>query len=282
MTTGQTTTGQRLDDPSRSGTVQIENRNHMTDSPNDDVAAAAERKALKKAKRKAAEEARIEQARREAVAEAESRWRGEHSADYGRRTGLDLRRHPWVTALVAFGVAAVVGVVVLGVLYARSNSDLQDLRAMEQNERTAESIAGDYAVGAATFDFRDLPAWSAALKTGTAGELNSRFDVAVKTLTPLIQEVQWVQTAELIAAKTVDVRAERQFVVQVFVSTQMTSTQNPGGLNTVTPYTITLDRDDDWLITDVAGIGGVAQDGSSAPALPAPADPAPATPTPGR
>ena len=32
----------------------------------------------------------------------------------------------------------------------------------------------------------------------------------------------------------------------------MISTQNPTGLNTITPYTITLDRDENWLITDVA------------------------------
>ncbi|MGO3325088.1 hypothetical protein [Gordonia sp. (in: high G+C Gram-positive bacteria)] len=79
----------------------------------------------------------------------------------------------------------------------------------------------------------------------------------MQTLTPLIQEVQWSQTAKLIAATTVDVRADRQFVVQVFVSTAMTSTQNPDGLNTVTPYTVTLDRDESWQITDVAGIVGV-------------------------
>ncbi|WP_273490058.1 serine/threonine protein kinase [Gordonia otitidis] len=176
---------------------------------------------------------------------------------------LNPRRHPAVTVLSAVCVAALIAVAVLATLLAQRSTDLTAERRLTADKQTAETVAGNYAVGAATFDFNDLKPWSAALKKGTAAELNSRFDVAVNTLTPLIQEVQWVQTAKLIAAKTVDIRADRQFVVQVFVSTHMTSTQNPKGLNTVTPYTITLDRDSNWLITDVAGIAGAAQDGSS-------------------
>ena len=169
------------------------------------------------------------------------------------------------------------------------NSQLHDLRTLDADKQAAETVAGDYAVRAATFNYNDLKPWSEALKKGTAQPLHARFDVAVKTLTPLLQEVQWTQTATLVAAKTVDIRADRQFVVQVFVSTRMISTQNPTGLNTITPYTITLDRGENWLITDVAGIGGVPQDGTSVPGVggtsgrptppPAPAPPAPA-PTP--
>lgn len=92
-------------------------------------------------------------------------------------------------------------------------------------------------------------------------QLTSRFDTAVEALTPLIQQTQWKQTARLLAATTTDIRGG-QLVVQVFVSTHMTSTQVPGGLNTVTPYSITFERGGDWLITDVAGIAGAPQDGS--------------------
>ncbi|MBE7159774.1 MAG: serine/threonine protein kinase [Williamsia herbipolensis] len=202
------------------------------------------------------------------------------------------RRHPVVTGLAALCVAAVVATAVLATLYARSSSDLDSARTLAADKQTAETDAGKYAVGAATFDFTNLDTWTASLKRGTAPELSSRFDVAAKTLTPLLQEVQWKQTASLIAAKTIDIRDGRQFVVQVFVSTRMTSTQNPTGLNTVTPYTVTLDRDDNWTITDVAGIDGTPQDrstGSGVPNLgaggtapssaPSPAQPAPATPT---
>ena len=233
---------------------------HSGTDHSDSAEVAAERKQAKKAKRKAAEQVRID----EAVAEAERRWRDEHRTEGESVTAyLNPRRHPVVAALAAVFLAALIATAVLGVLLARSSSELSALRTLNADKETAESIAGAYAVGAATFTHTDLGPWSAALKKGTADELNSRFDVAVETLTPLIQEVQWVQTAELIAATTIDVRADRLFVVQVFVATQMTSTQNPGGLNTVTPYTITLDRDANWIITDVAGIGGVAQDGSA-------------------
>ena len=181
---------------------------------------------------------------------------------------LSVRRHPVVAAVSMLCVAALVAVGVLAYLLVQRSDDLAAERQLTADKQTAETVAGKYAVGAATFDFNNLQPWSAALKNGTAPELNSRFDVAVSTLTPLIQEVQWVQTAKLIAAKTVDIRADRQFIVQVFVSTHMTSTQNPKGLNTVTPYTITLDRDSKWLITDVAGIAGAAQDGSSGSGTP--------------
>ncbi|MGW5522423.1 serine/threonine protein kinase [Gordonia sp. NPDC003950] len=198
---------------------------------------------------------------------------------------LHPRRHPVIVGLVALSVAALVATTVLGILLSQRSDQLSAAEQLAADKAAAERVAGDYAVGAATFDFRDLTPWSTALKKGTAPELTSRFDVAVKTLTPLIQEVQWNQTARLIAATTVDVRADRQFVVQVFVSTHMTSTQNPAGLNTVTPYTVTLDRDDNWLITDVAGIADAAQDGSTGTGTPdlAPADSAapsqaPATP----
>lgn len=188
------------------------------------------------------------------------------------------RRNPVVVALAAVCLVAVLVSGVLAVLLDRRSDELAAARQATGDARTAEDIAGSYAVGAAQFDFRDLGPWADALVHGTAPELKVRFDVAVTTLTPLIQEVQWSQTAKLIAATTVDVRADREYVVQVFVSTHMTSTQNPEGINTVTPYTITLDRDDDWVIADVAGIAGTAQDGSvgaGSPGAPTTDSPAP-------
>ncbi|MGW4479509.1 serine/threonine protein kinase [Rhodococcus triatomae] len=197
------------------------------------------------------------------------------------------RRHPVVVGLAALCAVALVVAGVLAVLLDRRSDELAAAQQATRDAHTAEDVAGSYAVGAAQFEFGDLDPWAAALKEGTAPELTSRFDVAVQTLTPLIQEVQWSQTAKLIAATTVDIRSDDEYVVQVFVSTHMTSTQNPEGMNTVTPYTITLDRGDDWLITDVAGIAGTAQDGSVGAGGPGalPTDPsspgvAPAAPAP--
>ncbi|MCF8571630.1 serine/threonine protein kinase [Gordonia sp. HY002] len=254
-------TGTAQAEPERTGTAQ---------------ASAADAARAKKEKKKAKRAAELEAARRDAVEEARADW---ERAEPGRegpkasvgsrvREHLNPRRHPVICGIVVVCIAALVATTVLAVAFTRQSGDLDSMRQLDQDKATAQNVAGKYAVGAATFKADDLPAWSAALKKGTAPELNSRFDTAVQTLTPLIQEVQWSQTAELIAATTVDVRADRQFVVQVFVSTAMTSTQNPDGLNTVTPYTVTLDRDEDWQITDVAGIGGVAQDGSTGQGTP--------------
>lgn len=237
-------------------------------TPPEDAEAVAARKRKKKEKKKAEE---AEATRREAVAEAEAeRERAEKERSMRSRLAeyLNPRRHPVVVAVAVLCLAALVAMSVLAVLFTQRADELSAMQQRDRDEAAAETVAGEYAVGAATFSHNDIPAWAEALKAGTAKELESRFDVAVKTLTPLIQEVQWSQTAELITATTVDVRADRQFVVQVFVSTRMTSTQNPNGLNIITPYTITLDRDDDWLITDVADIAGVSQDGSMGTGVP--------------
>ncbi|WP_233425398.1 hypothetical protein [Gordonia otitidis] len=97
---------------------------------------------------------------------------------------LNPRRHPAVTVLSAVCVAALIAVAVLATLLAQRSTDLTAERRLTADKQTAETVAGNYAVGAATFDFNDLKPWSAALKKGTAAELNSRFDVAVNTLTP--------------------------------------------------------------------------------------------------
>ena len=158
-------------------------------------------------------------------------------ADGGVMEFLNPRRHPVIAGISALCVAALVATVVLAVLLAGRSGELNEERDLNQDKATAERIAGDYAVGAATFGYDGLGTWATALKKGTSAQLTSRFDTAVSALTPLIQETQWKQTATLLAAKTTDIRGG-QMVVQVFVSTHMTSTQVPGGLNTVTPYSI--------------------------------------------
>ena len=186
--------------------------------------------------------------------------RTDDTADRGVKEFLNPRRHPVIAGVSALCVAALVATVVLAILLTGRSGELNDERNLSQDKATAERIAGDYAVGAATFGYDGLGTWATALKKGTSSQLTSRFDTAVSALTPLIQETQWKQTAKLLAAKTTDIR-DGQMVVQVFVSTHMTSTQVPGGLNTVTPYSITFERGGDWLITDVAGIAA-PQDGS--------------------
>ncbi|MFM9378920.1 serine/threonine protein kinase [Gordonia sp. VNK21] len=225
----------------------------------------------KKKKRKRDEAARLEQARQEAVAQAEAdrlRREKERSPVSRLREYLNPRRHPVVVTMTALCVTALVAMSVLAWLFTDRDTRLSDLQRLDRDKAAAEKVAGDYAAAAATLSYQDLPGWAETLKRGTASELSSRFDTAVKTVTPLFQEVQWSQTGTLIAATTVDVRADRQFVVQVFVDTKLTSTQNPSGLNIITPYTITLDRDENWLITDVADIAGVAQDGSIGAGVP--------------
>ncbi|NNH70879.1 serine/threonine protein kinase [Nocardia uniformis] len=164
-------------------------------------------------------------------------------------------------AVVAI-LALVAVTITFAVLWRDASGRADGLEQQHADEATAERIAGQYAVGAASFDHRNLKPWVAALKSGTDTALTSRFDSAVETLTPLIREVQWVQTSKLIAATTLKHEGDT-YVVQVFVSTSMTSTQNQEPVNTVTPYTLTVSGPPNWTITDVAGIAGTPQDGST-------------------
>lgn len=174
-----------------------------------------------------------------------------------------IRTLPAGRVAVTVTILALVAVTIAFAVWWRDSSGrVDELEQQRTDEATAERVAGQYAVGAASFDHRNLEPWVAALKSGTDPALSSRFDSAVETLTPLIREVQWVQTSKLIAATTVKHEGDT-YVVQVFVSTSMTSTQNQEAVNTVTPYTLTLSGPPNWTITDVAGIAGIPQDGST-------------------
>lgn len=72
------------------------------------------------------------------------------------------------TVLVAAGIAALLALsVTFGVLYASASSELSDRDATAADDRHAEQIATDYALGASTIDYHDVKAWLGRLQAGT-------------------------------------------------------------------------------------------------------------------
>lgn len=175
--------------------------------------------------------------------------------------------------------------ITFGVLWTNSSDDLSSVRAQQANDSKAEKIAGEYAVAASTFDYKNLAPWKTALQTGVSDQLKPKFDSAVNVLNPLLQQLQWVSTSKLLAS-VVSRRDGNTYNVQVFVGMNSTSSQFPNGMNSTATYTVTLDKASNWTITDVGGIGsglpgGVTDSGSPLPGTqPTPSSaPAPATPT---
>ncbi len=186
------------------------------------------------------------------------------SADVGTGAGSDstepVRRKGSVSISVrTLTVGAVitvltVAVVVLGWLYfdARQQVSAQNVRAAD--EAHAEKIALDYAVNAATMDFKDLQAWHVKLVAGTSPELSKKLSDAGTSMEQVLVPLQWHSTAQPLVAK---VRSTTGgiYVVDSFVSVQTKTVQAPEALQSTATYSTTIDSNNGWQITDVGGIG---------------------------
>ena len=131
-----------------------------------------------------------------------------------------------------------------------ARDDLEQLRAEQQDRNRAEQIAGDYAVHAATLDYKDLTPWISAMKTGVSPELQRQYDVVGSAMEQVLTPLRMQTTAALVSAKTIDV-AGNNFRVQAAVNMDMKTAQLPGGSNTVAVYSLTIDKGNGWTITSV-------------------------------
>ncbi|MEE2058561.1 hypothetical protein [Rhodococcus artemisiae] len=180
------------------------------------------------------------------------------AADPGRR-GDRLRRQVSLSSVVAGLVMialAACSVAFAGLYFsARSTIDASDRSAHAREQ--AEQIATDYAVGAATTDYRDIQGWFDRLGNNTSPQLAAKFEATAPSLQQILVPLNWVSAASPITAK---VRSESDgvYTVDAFVSVSSTSTQAPEGATSTVTYSITLDSTADWMITDVGGIDGGA------------------------
>jgi hypothetical protein len=141
-------------------------------------------------------------------------------------------------------------------LYFSERSKVETQQRQAANERHAEQIALDYAVGAATMNFQDLNAWKSKLTHGTAPRLTDKLTKAANQMEQLLIPLQWDSTAQPLVAK---VRSDTNgvYVVDTFVSVHTKTTQAPDNLQSTATYSITIDSNDNWQISDVGGIGAV-------------------------
>jgi Mce-associated membrane protein len=171
------------------------------------------------------------------------------------------RRQPASIRVRSVVVGAIVvvligAVAVLGWLYYGAKAELDANAAQAANDRHAEEVALDYAVNAAAMDFKDLAAWKVRLVEGTSPELTEKLSKAADSMEQILVPLQWNSTAKPLVAK---VRSHEGgiYVVDAFVSVLTKTVQAPEGLQSTATYSITLDGNNNWQITDVGGIDAV-------------------------
>jgi hypothetical protein len=155
-------------------------------------------------------------------------------------------------------VALIAAVAVCGWLYLDTRSQLDAQATQLANDAHAEKIALDYAVSAATMDFKDLQAWHVRLVAGTSPELNKKLSDAGTSMEQVLVPLEWSSTAQPLVAK---VRSSTGgiYVVDSFVSVQTKTVQAPKALQSTATYSTTIDSNNNWQITDVGGIGSAME-----------------------
>jgi Mce-associated membrane protein len=166
-----------------------------------------------------------------------------------RRVSVSLRAV--IVAVVICLLAAAAGV--LGWLYLGAQQTLDTQARDASNRDRAEAIATDYAVHAAEMDYQDFSAWKVKLVKGTSPELNAKLAKAADSMEQVLAPLQWKSTAKPLAAK-VRSDAGGVYTIDSFVSVLTKTMQAPDGLQSTATYSITIDSNNNWQITDVGGI----------------------------
>jgi hypothetical protein len=107
-------------------------------------------------------------------------------------------------------------------------------------------------------DYKDLQAWKVKLVQGTSPELSSKLTAAGTSMEQVLVPLQWSSSARPLVAK---VRSNTGgiYVVDCFVSVDTKTIQAPDPLQSTATYSTTIDSNNNWLITDVGGIGSALE-----------------------
>ncbi|QEN12956.1 hypothetical protein ACRDU6_09980 [Mycolicibacterium sp. ELW1] len=177
------------------------------------------------------------------------------AAATGRRISISLRGLAVVVVII--GLIAALGVMTW--MYLGARSELRAQAALTAGDKRAEQVALDYAVNAAIMDFKDLGPWKQNLTKGTTPELNDKLTKAATAMEQILLPMQWSSQAKPLAAK-VRSRDNGVYIVDAFVSVMTKTVQAADNLQSTATYAITIDSNNNWLISDVGGIASVVGD----------------------
>jgi Mce-associated membrane protein len=171
---------------------------------------------------------------------------------HARRVSISVRALAVVTLIV-------ISIAVAGVttwLYIGAKSKYDDKVHQADNDKHAEQLALDYAVGAAIMDYKDLGPWKSNLVKGTTPELKEKLSKAAAEMEQILLPLQWSSTAAPLAAK-VQSDTNGIYVVEAFVSVMTKTVQAADNLQSTATYNISIDSKNGWQISDVGGIAAV-------------------------
>lgn len=169
-----------------------------------------------------------------------------------RRVQLSVSLRGAVTFVVIVVLVGAVGV--LSWLYVGARHQLDEQARQSENNVHAEKIALQYAGEAAAMNYQDLNAWKDRLVAGTSPELKDKLSEAATSMEQILVPLQWNSTAHPLAAKVRTV-TDGAYVVDAFVSVLTKTAQAPEPLQSTATYSVTIDSNKDWQITDVGGVG---------------------------
>lgn len=156
----------------------------------------------------------------------------------------------------ALAAVAVAAAVIPSWLYFGERAKVNAQERQVANYHHAEQIALDYAAKAARIDYQDLDGWKKNLVDNTTPELGDKLAEAGTSMEQLLVPLQWNSTATPLVAK---VRSDDNgiYVVDTFVGVNTKTMQAPEGLQSTATYSVTVDSNHDWQISEVGGIGSV-------------------------
>ncbi|MCV7205073.1 hypothetical protein H7J71_23990 [Mycolicibacterium peregrinum] len=168
------------------------------------------------------------------------------------RISMSLRSLVLTVAIIMLAIA--VGVLSWLLISARAELDAKARQAA--NYERAEQTALDYAVNAAVIDYKDVNGWKAKLVKGTSPELKEKLTKAANSMEQILVPLQWNSEARPLVAK-VRSDAGGSYIVDSFVTVLTKTMQAPDGLQSTATYSVTIDSNNDWQISDVGGIDAV-------------------------
>jgi len=181
------------------------------------------------------------------------------AADSPQKSPKNARRLfvPSRTILVGTAIVSLIAaIVVLSWFYVRGNAKLDDQARAAEDNRHAEQVALDYAVNAAVMDYKDLNPWKQNLVKGTTPELKQKLTKAATAMEQILLPLQWSSSAKPLAAK-VRSHENSAYVVDAFVSVVTKTVQAADNLQSTATYSVTIDSNAGWQITDVGGVAAV-------------------------
>ncbi len=141
---------------------------------------------------------------------------------------------------------------VFATLYLHAQQDISGRNARAAEDEHSEQVATDYALGASTIDYHDTKTWFDRLKANTTPQLAAKFDASAPQLEQILLPLQWTSKATPITT-TVTSQSGGVYHVSAFLNVNSTSVQTPQGGITTVAYTLTVDKNSGWKVTEVGG-----------------------------